>query len=215
MSPDVYTPFRARMDLSAGDPVTGPVKAGDLLWVPTHDRIANANITAYLAWLKETRGLAFAGYPDLWEWSVTETEAFWQTIWDYHDIIAAEQPTAVFGEREMPGVEWFPGAMLNYAENVMAREAPGEVALYYHSETVPVTPLLWDDLAGKVRILATQLRASASSRATASPRRCRTSPRPSSPCSRSRRSGRSGRASPPTSAGAASSTGSVSSSRPC
>ena len=90
---------------------------------------------------------------------MTETEAFWQTIWDYHDIIAAERPTAVFGERRtMPGVEWFPGAMLNYAENVMAREAPGEVALYYHSETVPVTPLLWDDLAGKVRILATQLR---------------------------------------------------------
>ena len=41
---------------------------------------------------------------------------------------------------------------------MLAREAPGEVALYYHSETVPVTPLLWDDLAGKVRILATQLR---------------------------------------------------------
>ena len=66
------------MDLSAGDPVTGPVKAGDLLWVPTADRIANANITAYLAWLKGNRGLAFDGYRDLWEWSVTETAAFWQ-----------------------------------------------------------------------------------------------------------------------------------------
>jgi acetoacetyl-CoA synthetase len=147
------------MDLSDADPVTGPVKAGDLLWVPTADRVANANITAYLAWLEENRGLAFDGYPDLWEWSVTATGEFWQTIWDYHDIIAPEQPTAVFGERRtMPGVDWFPGARLNYAENVMAREAPGEVALYYHSETVPVTPLLWDDLAGKVRILATQLR---------------------------------------------------------
>jgi acetoacetyl-CoA synthetase len=147
------------MDLSAADPVTGPVQAGDLLWVPTADRVANANITAYLTWLKETRDLAFDGYPDLWEWSVTETEAFWQTIWDYHDIIAAEQPTAVFGgNRTMPGAQWFPGATLNYAENVLARERPGEVALYYHSETVPVTPLLWDDLAGKVRILATQLR---------------------------------------------------------
>jgi acetoacetyl-CoA synthetase len=147
------------MDLSAADPVTGPVQAGDLLWAPTADRVANANITAYLTWLKETRDLAFDGYPDLWEWSVTETEAFWQTIWDYHDIIAAEQPTAVFGNnRTMPGAQWFPGATLNYAENVLARERPGEVALYYHSETVPVTPLLWDDLAGKVRILATQLR---------------------------------------------------------
>jgi acetoacetyl-CoA synthetase len=156
---DPLHPPALLMDLSAADPVTGPVRPGDLLWVPTEDRIANANITAYLAWLKETRGLAFDGYRDLWEWSVTETEAFWQTIWDYHDIVATEPPTAVFGERRaMPGVQWFPDAMLNYAENVMARERPGEVALYYHSEITPVTPLLWDDLAGKVRILATQLR---------------------------------------------------------
>src|SRR6201986_3179386 len=99
------------MDLSADDPVTGPVRAGDLVWTPTAERVASANITAYLAWLKDTSGLKFDGYRDLWEWSVTETEAFWQTIWDFHEIIAAEQPTAVLGrQRAMPGVEWFPGA---------------------------------------------------------------------------------------------------------
>jgi acetoacetyl-CoA synthetase len=55
------------MDLSAGDPVTGPVKAGDLLWMPTQERVASANITAYLAWLTQTRGLDFAGVKrDLW-----------------------------------------------------------------------------------------------------------------------------------------------------
>jgi acetoacetyl-CoA synthetase len=146
------------MDLSAGDPVTGPVKAGDLLWAPTPERVANANITAYLAWLKKTRGLEFAGYRELWQWSVTETDAFWQSVWDYNDIIVTHEPTSVLGQREMPGAEWFPGAMLNYAENAMAREAPGEVALYYHSETIPVTPLYWEELAGQVRVLATQLR---------------------------------------------------------
>ena len=158
VSPDVRTPA-VRMDLSADDPVTGPVTAGELLWVPTTERVAGANITAYLAWLKQTRGLDLAGYPELWQWSVTETGPFWQSIWDYHDVIAVGQPTAVFGERAaMPGAQWFPGATLNYAENVMARETPGEIALYYHSETTPVTPLRWDDLAGQVRILATRLR---------------------------------------------------------
>ena len=47
----------------------------------------------------------------------------------------------------MPGAEWFPGARLNYAQNVLRERAPGEVALYYHSETTPVTPLSWDELA--------------------------------------------------------------------
>jgi acetoacetyl-CoA synthetase len=147
------------MDLSPRDPVTGPVRAGDLLWVPTPKRAADANVTAFMGWLQQTRGLAFAGYPELWEWSVNDTDAFWQAIWDYSDIVAQTQPAAVLGRREMPGAEWFPGARLNYAENVMRRETPGEVALYYHSESVPVTPLYWDEFGPAVRTLATRLRA--------------------------------------------------------
>jgi acetoacetyl-CoA synthetase len=151
------------MDLSPSDPVSGAVKAGDLVWTPTRERVANANITAFMGWLEETRGLQFTNYPDLWQWSVTETDAFWRAIWDYSDVIATfdsnAQPTAVLGQREMPGAEWFPAARLNYAENVMRLEAPGEVALYYHSETVPVTPMYWDEFGPAVRTLATQLRA--------------------------------------------------------
>jgi acetoacetyl-CoA synthetase len=147
------------MDLSADDPVTGPVKAGDLVWTPDPERVAGANMTAFMDWLGKTRGLEFTNYPDLWQWSVTETDAFWQAVWDYSGVIAVEQPTAVLGRRDMPGAEWFPGARLNYAENVMRLEAPGEVALYHHSETVPVTPMYWDELGPAVRTLATRLRA--------------------------------------------------------
>ena len=128
-------------DVDHVNDLTGPVKAGDLLWRPSAERIANANMTAFMAWLKQTRGLDFAGYPELWEWSVTDLDAFWQAIWDYNDITVAQPPRQVLGKRTMPGAEWFPGARLNYAQNVLARERPGEVALYYHSETTPVTPL--------------------------------------------------------------------------
>src|SRR5262249_52206950 len=139
-------------------PLTGPVSAGDLIWTPSAERIANANITAFMAWLKQTRGLDFDGYAQLWQWSVTDLDAFWQAIWDYNDIVVAQPPEAVLGNREMPGAEWFPGARLNYAQNVLAREKPGEAALYYHSETTPGIPRVWDDLAGKVRIPAAQRR---------------------------------------------------------
>jgi acetoacetyl-CoA synthetase len=157
-------PGNARASLeavSADAPPAGMpanVRAGDLIWTPSDERIKNANITAFLAWLKQTRGLGFAGYAELWKWSVTDLDAFWQAIWDSGEIVAAEPPAAVLGKRDMPGAEWFPGARLNYAQNVLARERPGEVALYYHSETIPVTPLLWDDLANSVRVIATRLR---------------------------------------------------------
>jgi acetoacetyl-CoA synthetase len=139
-------------------PVPENVRAGDLLWGPTRERAEQSTITAFIAWLKDTRGLEFAGYRELWQWSVTETEAFWRAVWDSGDITVAKQPVTVLGKKTMPGAEWFPGAELNYAENVLKQERPGEIALYYHSETTPVTPLYWDELGPKVRILATRLR---------------------------------------------------------
>jgi len=145
-------------DAAPDTDVPATVRAGDLIWTPARERIENANMTAFMAWLKQTRGLEFGTYPELWEWSVTDLDAFWQAVWDYNDIVVAQPPDQALGKRDMPGAEWFPGARLNYAQNVLAREKAGEVALYYHSETTPVTPLLWDELGKNVRILATRLR---------------------------------------------------------
>ncbi|MBO0821074.1 MAG: acetoacetate--CoA ligase, partial [Nocardiopsaceae bacterium] len=139
-------------------PVPDDVRAGDLLWVPSARRVADANITAFIRWLSDTKNLDFADYRDLWQWSVTDTAGFWQAIWDTGDIVAAGRPERALATADMPGAQWFPGAELNYAENVLAREKPGEVALYYQSETTPLTPLYWEDFAGRVRVLATRLR---------------------------------------------------------
>src|SRR2546423_659945 len=65
---------------SDNPPVPGTVKLGDLLWTPSPERIADSNVTRYMAWLKDTRGLDFPGYPELWQWSITETGAFWQSV---------------------------------------------------------------------------------------------------------------------------------------
>ena len=135
------------------------VREGDLLWTPGPDRIGRANVTAFIRWLASERGLNVDGYPALWRWSVTDLDAFWQAVWDYCGIEASAPPTAVLGRRTMPGAEWFPGARLNYAQHVLRREQPGEDALYYQSESTPLTGLAWPDLANSVRVLATRLRA--------------------------------------------------------
>ena len=135
------------------------VREGDLLWTPGPDRIGRANVTAFIRWLASERGLDVDGYPALWRWSVTDLDAFWQAVWDYCGIEASAPPTAVLGRRTMPGAEWFPGARLNYAQHVLRREQPGQDALYYQSETTPLTGLAWPVLANSVRVLATRLRA--------------------------------------------------------
>jgi len=58
----------------------------------------------------------------------------------------------------MPGAQWFPGAHLNYAQHALRYERPNADALMYLSERAPLSRMSWEDLGGKVRILATQLR---------------------------------------------------------
>jgi len=133
-------------------------REGDLLWTPGPERIARANVTAFTRWLARERGHDFDGYQALWHWSVTDLDGFWQAVWDYCGIEASAPPAAVLGARAMPGADWFPGARLNYAQHVLRREQPGADALYYQSETGPLTGLPWPDLANGVRVLATRLR---------------------------------------------------------
>jgi acetoacetyl-CoA synthetase len=135
------------------------VREGDLLWTPGPARVAQANLTAFTGWLAADRGLHFADYDALWRWSVTDLAGFWQAVWDYCGVLASAPPTAALGRRAMPGAQWFPGARLNYAENVLRREHPGTDALCYRGEATPLTGLRWEDLAGQVRILGTRLRA--------------------------------------------------------
>ncbi len=131
---------------------------GDLLWTPGPERVDKANLTAFTRWLASERGKSFATYADLWQWSVDDLEGFWQAIWDYFDVQSSAPHTRVLADRRMPGAKWFPGARLNYAQNVLRHERPGATALLHLSERTPLAGMSWQELGGKVRILATRLR---------------------------------------------------------
>lgn len=133
-------------------------RVGDILWTPSAERIANANITRYLAWLKAHRNLEFRDYTALWQWSIDHIEDFWQTIWEYFDVQSSAPHQAVLRKRVMPGADWFPGARLNFAQHMLRRERPGQTALLHLNEKAPLAAMTWDELAGKARILAAELR---------------------------------------------------------
>jgi acetoacetyl-CoA synthetase len=138
--------------------MTEPVREGDLLWTPSAEQLAGANLSAFQAWLAE-RGRRLDSYEELWEWSVRDLDGFWQAIWDYCGVGCSVPPERVLGSPSMPGAQWFPGARLNYAEHVLRQERPGTPALCAVSESAPLAALDWADFAGQVRILGTQLRA--------------------------------------------------------
>ncbi|WP_431931146.1 acetoacetate--CoA ligase [Micromonospora sp. RP3T] len=132
----------------------------DVLWTPPADVRERSRIGDYLRWLAEHRGLEFADYDALWQWSVTELTGFWSSIWDYFDVVAHTPPTATLAERAMPGARWFPGATLNYAENVLRMPGLGDddPAVIAHGQTRAPETLTAAQLRERVRRVAAGLR---------------------------------------------------------
>jgi acetoacetyl-CoA synthetase len=134
------------------------IEAGTVLWTPSPERIARARLTEFRAWLTKERGLTFADFESMWEWSTTDIDAFWQACWDFFGIEATKPPTAVLGKRTMPGAEWFPGAEINYARHMLRHERPNATAVLHLNERQPLQEVSWEELGSKVRIVATRLR---------------------------------------------------------
>ena len=117
----------------------------------------------YQDWLRQRHGLEFASYDALWRWSVTELDAFWQSVWDYFAIESPTPHRAVLARNRMPGAEWFPGAQVNYARQVLRHVAPahaaGQPALVSRNEKGLQRELAWPELRRQVAALALHLRA--------------------------------------------------------
>ncbi|HSJ10692.1 MAG TPA: AMP-binding protein, partial [Longimicrobiales bacterium] len=140
------------------------------LWTPPPGRFAESAYTRWLEWLARERGLHFHGYRDVWLWSTTEIEQFWESLHHFFELRATPH-RAVLEDRTMPGARWFPGAHLNYAEHVFRnarvysggadhvapRRAAHEPALLWQSELHPLATVTWSELEADVASVATSL----------------------------------------------------------
>jgi acetoacetyl-CoA synthetase len=120
-------------------------------------------IRLYQNWLAEHRGLKFDSYDALWRWSTTELDAFWQSIWDYFALQSPTPHTAVLEKNVMPCAQWFPGAQVNYAQQVFRHVAPahaaGFLAVISRNEKGQAVELSWPELKQQVAALALHLQA--------------------------------------------------------
>jgi acetoacetyl-CoA synthetase len=141
------------------------------VWTPSAEQIAAARLSDFLARVAaEEPTAAVRDYPSLWEWSVAHPERFWPAVWRFCGVLAEPRAGAepwdavlVGGERMAPpdpvlGPRWFPGARLNFAENLL-RHRDGREALVAWSERGPGRRLTYAELADEVARVAAALRA--------------------------------------------------------
>ena len=129
------------------------------IWTPSLFRIADANLTRFMSFAG-ARGAPVGDYPALYRWSIEQPAAFWETLFEFAGVIAERGtgPALTDGHR-MPGARWFPGARLNFAENLL-RGPDGEPALVFRNERGTRRELSWQELRSEVARIADGLQAS-------------------------------------------------------
>ena len=131
----------------------------EMLWQPSPERIADANLTGFAALVRERHGQNATDYATLHRWSIENRAAFWSTVWEYAEVIGdrGDGPVLVDGDR-MPGAKWFPGARLNFAENLLRRRDDAPAILFRGEDRVRYA-LSFRQLHDAVSMVAQGLRA--------------------------------------------------------
>ncbi len=107
------------------------------LWQPSPERVASASISAFMKEAGKRAGRSFAGYGELYQWSIDQPEQFWPAVWDFCQIIASVRGERVLADGDkMPGAKWFPEARLNFAQNLLRRRDDTDALVFWGEDRV-------------------------------------------------------------------------------
>jgi acetoacetyl-CoA synthetase len=112
----------------------------------------------FIGFVNMRHQLALADYDQLYHWSVENIPDFWAAMWDFAEIKCTKPFDRVADDlTKMPGTKWFPGARLNFAENLL-RYRDDRIALIFKGETRPPVRLSYAQLYDEVARLAASLK---------------------------------------------------------
>jgi acetoacetyl-CoA synthetase len=129
-----------------------------ILWSPDPERAARSQLAAFMRTAGRETDQRFDDYAGLWQWSVDEPAAFWGACWRFFEVIGSPYETELEAPDAMPGACWFPGAHLNFAENLL-RFRDDRTALVFRTEDGDERPLSYVQLYGQAGGLAAALQA--------------------------------------------------------
>jgi len=127
------------------------------LWRPSAARIADANLTRFTRCVNARRGTQLGDYAELYAWSLASPAEFWSELARFAGV-RADFGTGVVLESpgQMPGARFFPGAQLNFAENLLRYDDDRE-ALVFRNERGLRRALSYHELRSEVARVASGL----------------------------------------------------------
>ena len=100
------------------------------LWTPSPERAAQTGMGRFMALAgKKT-------YEELHAWSVAESEAFWNLVWDTYGVKGEKGARTLIDGHLMPGARWFPDGKLNFAENLLRRRDNTDAMVFWGEDRI-------------------------------------------------------------------------------
>jgi acetoacetyl-CoA synthetase len=131
-------------------------EASDLkLSEPRPEQAAETNIRKFAHFVGREQD-----YPELYEWSVSDMNAFWRAVWDFTGAIGEGdlEPVLVPGAT-MREATWLPNVRLNYAQNLLRERSRDDEAIVFRGENKITARWTYGELVDEVSRLAQALKA--------------------------------------------------------
>ena len=92
----------------------------NVLWSPSRKIKEESNLNQFIKnFVDEFKNQSDLKYEKLWKWSIKKPEKFWDSIWDYSNVLGEKGDILLKDKDKMPGARFFPNAKLNYTENLL------------------------------------------------------------------------------------------------
>ena len=133
---------------------------GKLLWEASKGKKCRSVMRKFINYVNAREGQSIKSYDQLHAWSVAEPLFFWNDVWDYFGIIGAKPVNCAFKSRlYFKNSVWFPGAKINYAENMLKHMYGEDEGMVFRGENQVRRSLSRDDVRHEVAKMAKALQA--------------------------------------------------------
>jgi acetoacetyl-CoA synthetase len=126
------------------------------LWVPSAERVARANLTRFIAAVRQRWHVPVTDYRSLYNFSIEQPGEFWDSLWTFAGVLGNRGDRVVDMIDRMPGARFFPDAEINFTENLL-RRTDAAPAIVFRDEAGRRRSLSWAELQRDVRAFAAAL----------------------------------------------------------
>ena len=105
---------------------------GEKLWEASAERKANSQMARFSQRVASQEKIDLGSWEKLYKWSISDTSSFWKHLAEFAEIKWRQEPKEILKKthkQQMLGVEWFPGARLNFAENLLPSPSDKEAII--------------------------------------------------------------------------------------